>query len=80
MKLTSEEFNAIFTFYDKVRERTVWVEKREAHPSHPTTTRMLTWSSEVNKLWEQRSGPCSSFLSLWSPCSILPEKINVLNM
>lgn len=24
MKLTSEEFNAIFTFYDKVRGRTVW--------------------------------------------------------
>lgn len=27
MKLTAEEFNAIFTFYDKVRWRKGWMEK-----------------------------------------------------
>lgn len=41
MKLTSEEFNAIFTFYDKVRGRTVvgWKRTEEA-PSEAPPPRM----------------------------------------
>lgn len=39
MKLTSEEFNAIFTFYDKVRQRAVWEGRAGAPPAgEPPTT------------------------------------------
>lgn len=37
MKLTAEEFNAIFTFYDKVRGAQLWLGRQDAAPAGEPT-------------------------------------------
>lgn len=69
MKLTSEEFNAIFTFYDKVRGRTVWNGNTGGPIRGGPGQKSCTLSLGRDELSGQL-GPCGFFLSLLIPCSI----------
>lgn len=68
MKLTSEEFNAIFTFYDKVRGRTVG--GNQEAPQGTPGQNGSPWSLGTAKLWGA-AGPCGLFLPLLTPRSVL---------
>lgn len=64
MKLTSEEFNAIFTFYDKVRGRTAWEGKAGAPSAgEPPATWLRFVLRSKEELSTAPSPPAHNFTS-----------------
>lgn len=62
MKLTSEEFNAIFTFYDKVRGKRVGWKSRSLSPV--VAMARTAWSVGGDPLSRGFSWACGFFLLL----------------
>nr|XP_058135743.1 calretinin isoform X1 [Dasypus novemcinctus] len=73
MKLTSEEFNAIFTFYDKVTGSLVHKGKAGGLITRGAATPLAPWSAAQGRLGLQPRGFCQA---LSAPCSLSCCEIN----